>query len=117
MGSLETTHLIPLLIAVAIVAATCGFIASTVVRRNRPRTRRSFLLGFFCGWMTGAILRGRRRGLKALGAAARCSGFRQRRAGESGTARSFAIHALTFAASPVRRGLRPPTKLARLLSP
>ena len=68
MGSLGPTHLISLLLAVAIIAATCGFIASAVARRNERRTRGVFLLGFSCGWMAGSILRGRRRGLNALGA-------------------------------------------------
>ncbi len=67
MGSLGPTHLISLLLAVAIIAATCGFIASAVVRRNKRRARGFFLLGFFCGLMAGAILPGRRRGLHGLG--------------------------------------------------
>jgi uncharacterized membrane protein YeaQ/YmgE (transglycosylase-associated protein family) len=81
MGSLGPTHLISLLLAVAIIAATCGFIASAVARRNKRRTRGVFLLGFFCGWMAGSILRGRRRGLNALGAVARCADVRPRRTG------------------------------------
>lgn len=71
MGSLGPTHLISLLLAVAIISATCGFFASAVVWRNKRRARRLFRLGFFCGFMAGAILRGRRRGLNALGAVAR----------------------------------------------
>lgn len=107
MGSLGPTHLISLLLAVAIVAATCGFIASAVVRRNK-RARGFFLLGFFCGLMAGAILPGRRRGLNALGAVARCADVRPLRAGiRRGTGR-FAARALTFAASHVRLGLSPP---------
>jgi hypothetical protein len=58
MGSLGPTHLISLLLAVAIIAATCGFFASAVVRRNKRRARGFFLLGFFCGLMAGAILPG-----------------------------------------------------------
>jgi hypothetical protein len=81
MGSLGLTHLISLLLAVAIVAATCGFIASAVVRRNKRHSRRFFLLGFFCGLMAGAILRGRRRRLNTLGAVARCADVRPLRAG------------------------------------
>ena len=93
MGSLGSTHLISLLLAVAIIAATCGFIASAVVRRNKRRARRLFLLGFFCGLMAGAILRGRRRGLNALGAVARCADVRPLRAGiRRGTGR-FAARA------------------------
>ena len=82
MGSLGPTHLDSVLLAVAISAATCGFIASAVVRRNKRRARGVFLLGFFCGWMAGAILRGRRGGLNAVAAVAGC-----------------AVHALTLTAS------------------
>src|ERR1700739_5050856 len=73
MGSLEPTHLISLLLAIAIIAAMCGFIASAVVRRNKRRARWFYLLGFFCGWMAGGILRGRHRGLNALGARGGCA--------------------------------------------
>src|SRR5271165_2483793 len=66
MGSLGPTHLISLLLAVAIIAATCGSFASAVVRRNRRRARGFFLLGFFCGLTAGAILHGRRRGLNRM---------------------------------------------------
>ena len=108
MGSLGPTHLISLLLAVAIIAATCGFTASAVVRRNKRRARGFFLLGFFCGLTAGAILHGRRRGLNALGAVARCADVRPLRAGiRRGTAR-FTARALTFAASHVRLGLSPP---------
>jgi len=108
MGSLGPTRLTSLLLAVAIIAATCGFIASAVVRRNKRRARRLFLLGFFCGLMAGAILRGRRRGLNALGAVARCADVRPLRAGiRRGTGR-FAARPLTIAASHVRLGLSPP---------
>jgi uncharacterized membrane protein YeaQ/YmgE (transglycosylase-associated protein family) len=108
MGSLGPTHLISLLLAVAVIAAACGFIASAVVRRNKRRARGFFLLGFFCGLMAGAILRGRRRGLNAFGAVARCADVRPLRAGiRRGTGR-FAARALTFAPSHVRLGLSPP---------
>jgi len=108
MGSLAPTHLISLLVAVAIIAATCGFIASAVVRRNKRRARGFFLLGFFCGLMAGAILRGRRRGLNALGAVARRADVRSPITGiRRGTGR-FAARALTFAASHIRLGLWPP---------
>src|SRR5271166_5797551 len=108
MGSLGPTHLISLLLAVAIIAATCGLIASAVTRRNKRRTRGFFLLGFFCGLMAGAILHGRRRGLNALGAVARCADVRPLRAGiRRGTGR-FAARALTFAPSHVRLGWSPP---------
>src|SRR6476646_11193706 len=65
MGSLGPTHLIALLLAVAIVAATGGFVASAIARTNKRRTHRLFLLGFVCGLTAGAILRGRRRSLHA----------------------------------------------------
>ena len=81
MGSLGPTHLIALLLGVAIIAAICGFTASAVARRNKRRARGFFLLGFFCGLMAGATLRGRRRGLNALGAVARCADIRPLGAG------------------------------------
>jgi hypothetical protein len=109
MGSLGPTHLICLLLAVAIIAATCGFIASAVAGRNkRRRARGFFLLGFFCGLLAGVILRGRRRGLNALAAVARYVDIRPRRTGiPRGTGR-FAVHALTLTASHGLRGLCPP---------
>jgi hypothetical protein len=127
MGSLEPTHLIALLVAVAIIAAMCGFIASAVARRNKRRARGFFLLGFFCGLMAGAILRGRRRGLNALGAVARCADVSPRRAGIRRGTGHFAARAKPFAASHVRLGLWPspwhrqvtqrlPLRLARLLT-
>jgi len=108
MGSLEPTHLIALLVAVAIIAAMCGFIASAVARRNKRRVRGFFLLGFFCGLMAGAILRGRRRGLHALGAVARRADVRPPITGIPRGAGRFAARGLTFAASHVRLGLWPP---------
>ena len=97
MGSLGPTHLIALLLAVAISAATGGFVASAIARTNKRRTRRLFLLGFVCGLTAGAVLRGRRRSLHAWraldGRADLCP---------------LAAHALTFAASHARLGLRLP---------
>ena len=75
MGSLGPTHLVALLVAVAIVAAICGFMASAVARRKKRRPRALFVVGFFCGLMTGAILRRRRRRLNAL--VALCTRHRQ----------------------------------------
>ena len=69
MGSLGPIHLIFVLLAVAIVSATCGFIGSAVRRRNKRRTRRVFLLGFLCGYVAGPVLR-KRRGLNAFASAA-----------------------------------------------
>jgi uncharacterized membrane protein YeaQ/YmgE (transglycosylase-associated protein family) len=108
MGSLGPTHLISLLLAVAIIAATCGFIASAVARRNKRRARGFFVLGFFCGLIAGPILRRRRRGLTALGAVARCTGVSLPNAGKRYGTDHFADRALTLAASYVRLGLRPP---------
>ena len=59
MGSLGTAQFISLLLAVALAAAMCGFITSTVVRRNKRSSRRVFLVGFFCG-MTAAMVAHRR---------------------------------------------------------
>jgi hypothetical protein len=66
MGPLGPAHLLALLLAVAIVSATCGFIGSAVSRRNKRRARRVFLLGFVCGYVAGPVLRRRRHGLNAL---------------------------------------------------
>lgn len=57
MGSLGPTQLLCLLLAVAIIAATSGFIASVVMRRNKRRARGFFVLGFMSGLMAGAIVR------------------------------------------------------------
>jgi hypothetical protein len=108
MGSLGPTQLIALLLTVATVAAIGGYVASAVARRNKRRAHRIFLLGFFCGMVSGAILRGRRRGLNALGALAGCADVRPLRAGIRRDTVRFAARALTFAASRVRLGLRPP---------
>jgi hypothetical protein len=65
MGSLGPTHLIALLLAVAIIASIGGFIASAATRRNKRCARGWFILGFFCGLMAGAKLRSRCGGLYA----------------------------------------------------
>jgi hypothetical protein len=83
MWSLGTTQLISLLLAVAAVAALCGFVASTA-RRKKRRTRGIFLVGFFCGVVAGGVVRGRRSDAVRL-----------------------AARALSFAASRVRLGLTP----------
>jgi hypothetical protein len=108
MGSLGPTQLTALLLAVATIAAIGGFVASGVARRNKRRTRRLFLVGFFCGLMAGAILHGRRRGLNALRALAARTAIRPPRAGIRGDTVRFATRALGFAASRVRIGLRSP---------
>jgi hypothetical protein len=110
MGSLGPTQLISLLLAVAIIAATCGLIASAVARRNKRRARGFFVLGFFCGLIAGPILRRRRRGLNALEAVARCTAVRLPGAGKRYGTDHFAAHALTLAASNVRQGLWPPQR-------
>ena len=72
MGSVGGTHLIALLLAVAIIAATSGFIASTVALKKK-RARKFFALGFLCGFVANPIVRRRRRGLNVLGTVARCA--------------------------------------------
>jgi hypothetical protein len=51
-----------LLLVVAALAAAGGYIASAVAKRNKRRTRTVFVLGFFCGSLTNAMLREKRRG-------------------------------------------------------
>lgn len=108
MGSLGPTLMTSLLLAVALVAATCGFIASTVVQRKKRRARGFFLLGLFCGLTAGVILRGRRRGLNTLAAVARYADVRAPRTGLLRGAVRIGVHALTRAASHGPRGLRSP---------
>ena len=108
MGSLGPTHLISLLLAVAIIAATCGFIASAVARRNKRHARGFFGLGFFCGFMAGTILRRRRRGLNALRVVARCADVRPLTTWMGRRAGRVAARALSSVASDIRLGLWPP---------
>jgi hypothetical protein len=75
MGSFEPTHLMFLLFTVAVIAAIGGSIGSALARRRKRRTR-TFIAGIFCGFTLAAVLRQRRHGLTALGAAARRAGFR-----------------------------------------
>ena len=79
MGSVGGTQLIALLLAVAVIAATSGFIASAVARRNKRRARGFFLLGFACGFIASPILRRRRRALNLLGAVTRLADLRPAR--------------------------------------
>jgi hypothetical protein len=107
MGSLGPAYLISLLLAVAMIAAACGFITSAVSRRNKRRTHRLFLLGFVCGLIAGLILRRRLRGLNALRAIARCTDVRLLSVGKRYGTDRFAARALTFVASNVRPELWP----------
>lgn len=106
MGSLAT-HLISVLLVVAIITATYGLIASIVARRNSRRSRGHFLLGFFCGFMSCAILRGRRRGLKALGTVARGAQVGRLGVGLLSGPRRFAARVLTVVAPDRPRWLSP----------
>ena len=104
MGSLGPTHLIALLLAVAIVAAVGGFVASAFMRKHKRRAHGPLLLGFVCGLTAGAMLRGRRHALNALGALAGRKDVRPLSAGIRRDTVRFAARALTFAASHVRLG-------------
>lgn len=55
MGLLATPHSVVLLAVVAIIAAACGFAASTAMRRTKRHTRRVFVLGVLCGFMASAV--------------------------------------------------------------
>jgi hypothetical protein len=107
MEAVGPTQLIVLLIAVAAIAATSGFLGSVVVRRRKRRTRGIFVLGFLCGVTAGTILRTRRRILYALGAVGHGVGVRPRSAGTRGDAYRFAAHALTLAMTAGRDTARP----------
>lgn len=65
------------LLAVAVVAALCGFTASAVVRRKKRRTRNVFLLGALCGFLAGVTLRRRVTAGNALKAALRRTELRR----------------------------------------
>ena len=69
MGALGSIPLLAAFLAVAavaIVAATCGYVAASVSRRNKRRARGYFVLGFCCGRIAGAIRHARRRGGRRL---------------------------------------------------
>jgi hypothetical protein len=72
MGSVGPTQLIALLVAVAVIAATSGFLASTVALKKK-RARKFFALGFLCGFVASPIMLRKRRGMNVLGAVARCA--------------------------------------------
>jgi hypothetical protein len=107
MGSLALAQLISLVLAVAAIGATGGFVASAVARRKKRRARGVFFLGFFCGLMAGSILLARRRGRKALGAVARGVDLRTLRASTGAGIGRFDVHTLPLAASRVRSILSP----------
>lgn len=76
MGSIGPMHLISLLIVVAVIAATCGYLGSVVAQRNMRRTRGIFLLGLGVGLVASAVLRGRRRVLNVLASVPRRADIR-----------------------------------------
>lgn len=96
MQAVGPTQLIVLLVAVAIVAATSGFLGSVVVRRRKRRARGVFVLGFLCGVTAGTFLRTRRRIRHALGQGV---GLRSRRVETRSDAYRFAARALALAAT------------------
>lgn len=57
MGSLGPAQVISLLVAIAAAAALCGFLVSTIARRKRQRARRFYIVGFFCGFTAGVVVR------------------------------------------------------------
>ena len=66
MGWLEPTHLMILLVAIAVVAAIWIHTASVIAQAKRRRARRFFVLGFSAGWTAATIFGGRRRRPKTL---------------------------------------------------
>jgi hypothetical protein len=83
MWSLGPMHVIALLVAVAAAASLCGSVASTLARRKRQRARRSFIVGFFCGFTTGVIVRRRWRDVGRLAVRALSSADLPSRLGHS----------------------------------
>jgi hypothetical protein len=69
----EPTHVLWLLCATAVVAATLTAGALALARRNRRRTRGIFVLGVVCGVMAGPMLLRRSSGLRAMRAVARAT--------------------------------------------
>jgi hypothetical protein len=92
MWAIGPTHVIALLLVVAALASLSGYLGSALARRKKRRARAYFTVGFVCGLTTGAILRGRSRGLNALAAVARRVDIRPRSAGRGSD--RFAVRAL-----------------------
>lgn len=67
MLSLGAAQLLSLLLVVGALAGLGGFVAATLARRKKRRTRKVFLAGVLCGLLAGEIVHLRRRGLIALG--------------------------------------------------
>jgi len=100
-----------LLLVVAVVAALGGYLGSATARRNKRRARGIFLLGFFCGSMTGAILRERRHRTRVLAAVAHHRGLRPPASGIWRSTYRFAARTVPIAASSVRLGSPAPRKV------
>ena len=116
MGSLGPTALISVLLAVAVVAAICGYIASAVARRNKRRARGYMVAGFFCGLVAGTVLRRKRQRLNALGAVTRYSDTRSLRAVIRRGANQLPRRMLTPAASHGRPASWPMNSRAALIA-
>jgi uncharacterized membrane protein YbhN (UPF0104 family) len=99
MQAVGATHLVVLLVAVAVIAGASGFFGSVVLRRRKRRARGVFVLGFVCGVTAGAILRARRRIHRALGAGRQRTGVPAWRRGTRTDAYRLAARALTLAMS------------------
>jgi uncharacterized membrane protein len=97
MQAVEATHLVVLLVAVAVIAGAAGFLGSVVMRRKKRRARGVFVLGFVCGVTAGAILLARRRIHRALGAVRQRIGVSAPRRGARADAHRLAARALTLA--------------------
>jgi hypothetical protein len=94
MWAVGPTHLIALLLVVAALASVSGYLGSALARRKKRRARTYFTVGFVCGLTTGAILRGRSRGLSALAAFARRVDVGPLSAGNRRGSDRFAVRAL-----------------------
>ena len=98
MGSPATTQLMLLFLAVAVVAALCGFLASAVLYGRKVRMKRAFLAGVVCGLLAGRIGGGRRRSEKMF----KTIGTTTRRRWPTTTAAALSVFAVL--ASPLGPG-------------